>query len=297
MQLCRLVALFGPACLLACIPGLRGEDGNATGEPGGGPPPGLVGGTLRFAFDHTAETGFRDDRDERQRGHLFEVRTDYRVPLRENLLARAGLQYQRYAFSSTDRPLPENLQRVGVPVTLTFLRDRRPLFIVTVTPSVGFEDRVTTRSANVSLLAFRSFTLTETLSAQLALFGSTSAKYPVLPGAGLVWNFSETGTLRLTPPRPEIVFDPRDRWEFALGASLHGGTFRVSEKDGVPENSRLNLTEYRAGARVSHRLTDTLTAGLTAGWMIKRKFDHDRIGVVHRSRGAPYAGLSVDASF
>ncbi len=101
---------------------------------------------------------------------------------------------------------------------------------MTITPSLGFEERVTSRSANVSLLAFRNFTITETLSAQFAFFGSTSAKYPVLPGAGLVWNFSETGTLWLTPPQPEIVFDLHDRWQLALGVSFQGGTFRVSEK-------------------------------------------------------------------
>ena len=71
----------------------------------------------------------------------------------------------------------------------------------------------------------------------------------------------------------------------------------MAEKDGVPKGSRLNYTEFRTAGELTRRLGESLQLKGGLGWMIKRKFDHDRIGVVHRTRGAPFATLAVEALF
>ena len=250
-----------------------------------------------MGFDQAGESGFRGIGDERQSAHVFETGTDYRFPVRRNVVAGTGLAYRRYAFSPTGLPLPENLQEISLPVTLTLLGEQGPRYILTVTPGIGYEDFITPRAIRVSFLGVRSFRVTDTLSLQLAAFGGTSSKYPLLPGAGLVWRFSETGTLRLVPPRPEIEFNPSPRWTFAVGGSYHSNSFRVAEKEGIRKNALLNLTEFRSGARVVHRIGDTLELTAGTGWMIKRKFDHHRENVVHRTRGAPYGQVGMRASF
>ncbi len=171
------------------------------------------------------------------------------------------------------------------------------MYFVTLRPGIGFEDSITTSSIHGSILGYRNFTLNEDWAVQLALFGSTSAKYPVLPGIGLTWRFSENGLLLLTPPRPGVRYTFNQNWNLFLGGSVHGGSFRVAEKNGVPKNTRLNYTEFRTGAELTRSLGDSLKIKSGLGWMIKRKFDHDRIGIVHRTRGAPYATLSIETSF
>ena len=283
---------------LAIIPALIfANDPRGGASLAGGPPAGLFGGNLTINFDRTGDSGFRGVGGERQSTHVFETSTDYRFPVRRNAVARTGLAYRRYAFSPTGLPLPENLQEISLPVTLTLLGEQGPRYILTVTPGIGYEASITTRAVRVSFLGVRSFTVTDTLSLQLAAFGGTASKYPVLPGAGLVWRFSETGTLRLVPPRPEIEFTPSSRWTVALGGSFHGSSFRVAEKEGIRKNALLNLTEFRTGARVVHQLGDALELTAGTGWMIKRKFDHHRDHVVHRTRGAPYGQVGLRASF
>ena len=285
-------------CCLSLVPGLTLGDDDPGGASGaGGPPAGLFGGNLTMGFDRAGPSRFRGIGDERQSAHVFEIRTDYRFPVSRNAVAGTGLAYRRYAFSPTGLPLPETLREISLPVTLTLLGEDGPRYILTVTPGVGFEDSVTTRAARVSFLGVRSFSVTDTLSLQLAAFGGTASKYPVLPGAGLVWRFSESGTLRLLPPRPEIEFTPSPRWTFAVGGSYHSSSFRVAEKEGIRKNALLNLTEFRSGVRVVHQIGDTLELTAGAGWLLKRKFDHHRENVVHRTRGAPYGQVGLRASF
>ncbi len=291
-----LVLRILATALLAVPIALKSEEPAET-LPRGGPPPGLFGAALVMEFDRVEESGFRGISGERQSAHAFGVRTDYRFPVSRGAALRTGIAYRRFTYSSTGLPLPRNLQEVNLPITLTLLGERGPRYIVTLTPGIGFEQTVTAKALRLSYLGYRNFNLGETLSLQLGAFGGTSSKYPVLPGLGLIWNFSDSGTLRLVPPRPALEFTPNENWTFSLGGSFHGGSFRVTEKEGIPQNALLNLTEYRAGARFSRTVAKTMELTAGAGWMIKRKFDHHRESVVHRTRGAPYAELGLRVSF
>ena len=138
------------------------------------------------------------------------------------------------------------------------------------------------------------------------LFGLHSdlmSQYPVLPIAGVRWQFADQWTLSLIAPKPRVEYRPMDDLTLFAGGEFLGGAFRVSEKLGIENgnpalnNARLDYREFRVGGGASYRFTDWLSATVDGGWAIDRRFTYHKQDVLLNGDGAPYVQVGLSGSF
>jgi len=130
-------------------------------------------------------------------------------------------------------------------------------------------------------------------------------EYPVLPGAGVRWQFAEDWVLNAIVPRPRLEYKVNQAIDLFVGAELVGGSFRSSVDHGSTHgNDKLNDTpisysEVRVGGGLIWRLNPGLSVNLNGGWVPFRRMDFNRADTQFdkASAGAPYGQIAISGSF
>jgi Domain of unknown function (DUF6268) len=124
----------------------------------------------------------------------------------------------------------------------------------------------------------------------------------IAPGGGLIWLFSDNLRLEGVFPKPALVYDLNDDWQFRIAANLAYESFRTDDVF-TPlhklreHNAVVQYHETRAGLQVSYSGIKHLKITAAAGCTIVRDFDFFRVGVSERTDPAPYVQLSADLRF
>ncbi len=221
-------------------------------------------------------------------------------------LPRIGVEWQRYSFGLPDThvPLPNTLQSVSAVLGFDYSIGDHWLIRLEAQPGI-YGDFYSTGSQNfnVPVILGGSYLVNENLQMVLGVSIDPWRKIPVLPGAGVRWQFDPKWCLDFILPQPRLEYEVTKDLHTYIGAEIQTGTYRVGptfgNQFGQPgmNGAIIEYTEGRAGGGLSWKFTPGFNLEAEGGMMLERSFDYSRAGDRVGSDPAPYCQIAFKASY
>jgi len=258
-------------------------------------------------FSYETTYTFGSDFKESKLGHgdsLYnDFSYDHRFLITGKWYFRVGVEYDRYDFGGTDNGLPDHLQTASAHLALEYVVKDFAGISIELDPGVYFQDNVTWDAFDIPAKAYVTFPLKkDKIFAVVALGGSIYQDPPVAPGGGIIWIFSDKLRLQGVFPRPALIYQPNDDWEFRITGELNYTSFRTddvltTERKLQLHNAVVQYSEDRAGVQIAYSGLKPLKLIVGAGVTVERDFDFFRANQSKRTDPAPYIRIAAEAKF
>jgi hypothetical protein len=228
---------------------------------------------------------------------------DHRFLITGKWYFRAGVEYERYDFGGTDNGLPDHLQGMYGHLALEYVVKDHAGISVEIDPGVYFQDNVTWDAVDVPGKAYVTFPLKKDKVFATVGLGWGAFQDPVVaPGGGITWLISDKLRLQAVFPKPALVYQPNDDWEFRILGELNYLSARTddvitTERKLQVRNAVVQYSEYRAGAQIAYSGIKYFKLIAGAGATVERDFDFYRIHQSKRIDPAPYIRIGAEAKF
>jgi hypothetical protein len=254
---------------------------------------------------YTLRSDFRDDHGKLGHGDSLydDFSYDHRFLITGKWYFRTGIEYERFDFGGTDNGLPDHLQALYGHLAFEYVVYDHASAGIELDPGVYFQNSVTGDAFDIPWKVFVSFPLKKNkIFGVIGLGGGLYQSPPVAPGGGLIWLFSDTLRLEGVFPKPALVYEPTDDWQFRLLANLFYESFRTEdvvtpEKKLQLHNAVVQYSEDRVGAQVKYSGIKPFRIIAGAGYTFLREFDFFRAHRRAKLDPAPYFQLSLEAKF
>ena len=136
----------------------------------------------------------------------------------------------------------------------------------------------------------------------IGLGGALYKHPPVAPGGGIIWLISDKFRILGIFPRPALIYQPNNDWDFRVTGELNYTSFRTddvltTERKLQLHNAIVQYSENRAGAQVTYFGFKPFKIVAGAGVTIAREFDFFRANQKKRIDPAPYVRIAMEAKF
>ena len=279
--------------------------GTATFEAQPGPTPEEENSRDLFSYETTYT--FRSDFKDSKFGHgdsLYDdFSYDHRFLITGKWYFRTGVEYERYDFGGTDNGLPDHLQAAYAHLALEYVVKDHAGASIEIDPGAYFQDNVTGDAFDIPWKIFVTFPLKkDKIFAVIGVGGGINQQPIVAPGGGIIWLISDKLRLQGVFPRPALVYQPNDDWDFRLTGELNATSFRTddvltTERKLQLHNAIVQYSEYRAGVQASYSGFKRFKIIAGAGVTIRRNFDFFRADESRRTDPAPYVRIAAEAKF
>ncbi len=224
----------------------------------------------------------------------------------EKIHGRAGFDWDRHSFGLPDgTPLPNTLQQTSL--RLGFDAELSDKWVMRLEASPGiysdFQD-ISGKDFNAPVILGFSYFVNSRLQWVFGLSADFRREIPVLPGAGVRWQFADDWTLNFILPNPKLEYQIDPTLSIFIGADLLGGTYAVSEKQGNGigqpnlNNEIIEYTEARVGGGLEYKFHPAVSLQAEAGAVVYRKFSYENENLnVKADEPVPYGAISVKATF
>lgn len=228
---------------------------------------------------------------------------DHRFLISGKWYFRTGFEYERYDFGGTDNGLPDHLQAIYGHLAIEYVVKDHAGAGLELDPGVYFQNRITGDAFDIPWKLFVSFPLKKDKIFGVIGLGGALYQDPIIaPGGGLIWLFSDKLRLEGVFPKPALVYDLNDDWQFRIAGNLVYESFRTDDVF-TPlhklreHNAVVQYNEDRAGLQVKYSGLKPFKITASAGYTFIRDFDFFRVGVRAKTEPAPYFQLSAEAKF
>ena len=229
---------------------------------------------------------------------------DHRFLITGKWYLRLGVEYERYDFNGTDNGLPDHLQAAYGHIAFEYVVKDFPGVGIELDPGVYFQNHVSGDAFDIPIKAFVSFPLKkDKIFAVVGLGWSLFQDPPVAPGGGIIWVFSDKLRLQAVFPKPALIYEPNDDWQFKLLGELNYLGVRTDDVVSHTEqkldlhNAVLQYSEYRAGVQVGYSGIKHLKLSAGAGCTVERDYDFFRAHQSKRVDPAPYVRIAAEVKF
>ena len=228
---------------------------------------------------------------------------DHRFLITGKWYFRAGVEYERYDFGGSDNGLPDHLQVAAAHLALEYVVKNFAGISIELDPGVYFQDNVTWDAFDIPGKAYVTFPLKkDKIFAVVAVGGGIYQDPPVAPGGGIIWIFSDKLRLQGVFPRPALIYQPNDDWEFRITGELNYTSFRTddvltTERKLQLHNAVVQYSEDRAGVQIAYSGLKPLKLIVGGGVTVERNFDFFRANQSKRTDPAPYIRVAAEAKF
>ena len=252
---------------------------------------------------YTLNSDFRDARLGDGSSISNDFSYDHRFLITGNWYFRAGVEYERYDFGGTNNGLPDHLQAAYTHVAIDYVVHDFPAASLELEPGVYFQDKITGDAVDVPWRIYCSFPLKkDKIFMIIGLGGGFYQSPPVAPGGGLIWIFSDKLRLQCVFPKPALVYEPSDNWQFRLLGELVYASFRTDDvvtplRKLQLHNAVVEYNEDRIGVQASYSGFKPFKISASTGYTLIRQFDFFRNSARARSEPAPYFNLAIKARF
>ena len=295
-KLCVFVILAGIASAVA---------GPATFEAQPSPTPSDENSRDLFSYEttHTFDSDFKESKLGDGDSLYNDFSYDHRFLITGKWYFRAGVEYERYDFGGTDNGLPDQLQGLYGHLALEYVVKDHAGISLELDPGVYFQDSIGSDNFDVPGKAYVTFPLKKDKVFATVGLGWGQFQDPVVaPGGGITWLISDKLRLQAVFPKPALVYQPNDDWEFRILGELNYLNVRTddvvtTERKLQVHNAVLQYSEYRAGVQFAYSGIKYLKLIAGAGATIERDFDFYRIHQSKRTDPAPYVRIGVEAKF
>ena len=254
---------------------------------------------------YTFKSDFRGDNGNLGRGDSLydDFSYDHRFLINGNWYFRTGVEYERFDFGGTDNGLPDHLQAFYGHLAIEYVVHDHAGAGIEIDPGAYFQDEITGDSVDVPWKAFVSFPLKkDKIFGVIGLGGGLYQHPPVAPGGGLIWLFTDKLRLEGVFPKPALVYEPNDDWQFRIQGNLFYESFRTDEvfttqKKIQLQDAVVQYNEDRVGVQAKYTGIKHVDIVAGAGYTVFREFDFFRADRRAKLDPAPYLQLSLQAKF
>src|SRR6266550_3371377 len=121
-------------------------------------------------------------------------------------------------------------------------------------------------------------------------------------GGGIIWLFTDHLGLEGVFPKPALVYNPWDNWEFRIFGNLFYESFRTDdvitpERKLQVHNAWVQYSEDRAGVQVKYSGLKPFDISLGGGVTVRRDFDFFRAEASAKTNPAPFVNFELAAKF
>jgi hypothetical protein len=279
--------------------------GTATFEAQPAPTPEEENSRDLFSYEttYTFQSDFKESKLGRGDSLYDDFSYDHRFLITGKWYFRAGVEYERYDFGGSDNGLPDHLQAAYGHLALEYVVKDHAGAGIELEPGAYFQNRITGDAFDIPWRMFVSFPLKkDKIFAVVALGGGIYQDPIVAPGGGIIWLISDKLRLQGVFPRPALVYQPNDDWDFRLTGELSVTSFRTddvltTERKLQLHNAIVQYQEDRAGAQVAYSGFKPFKIIAGAGVTIRRDFDFFRANQAKKTDPAPYVRIAMEAKF
>src|SRR5215467_15548837 len=220
------------AILFVCLGVGSAVAGTPTFVPQSSPTPANENSHDLFSYETTYTFG--SDFHESKLGHgdsLYDdFSYDHRFLITGKWYLRAGVEYERYDFGGTDNGLPDHLQAAYGHLAVEYVVKDFPGISAEIDPGVYFQDDVSGDAFDIPWKIYATFPIKkDKIFAVIGLGGGIYQDPVVAPGGGIIWVFSDKLRLQGVFPRPALIYQPNDDWEFRITGELNYTSFRTDD--------------------------------------------------------------------
>lgn len=261
---------------------------------------------FNYETEYTGKGDFQDYRGKFGDGDSLYNDFSYahRFHVTGNWYFRAGVEYERFDFGGSDNGLPGHLQTVHALFAYEYIVKDHAGAGIEIEPGPYFENEITGNSIDVPWKIWVTFPLKkDKIFAVIGAGGAINSSPVVAPGGGLIWLFSDHLRLEGVFPKPALVYNLNDDWEFRIAGDLYYESFRTDDLNTVArklsriEDPVVQYSEDRAGLQATYSHFKPFDITLDAGCMIRRDFDFFRAEASVKADPAPYVRLAIEAKF
>jgi hypothetical protein len=274
------------------------------------------GGTVSpFSYEFQAEASYIGDgsatHGRANYGDFSEINSSASVvvsdQLRDNLILRLGVQWERYAFDTDSpvTPIPDAIEALNGVIGADIQLTSALLVRVEAHPGAyGSFKHANPRLFNVPITIGASYFQTPDLIFIAGLGIDFNSSVPVFPAIGVHWKVSDRWLIDGVAPRPQVQFSLTDKITLFAGADIRTGTFRMDNQFGRSvrleklNNAILDYWEVRGGGGLTWAVWNGVNLDIEGGLVPYRRFDFDRANFkVISSEWAPYVRVGLSATF
>jgi hypothetical protein len=281
--------------------------GTATFEAQPSPTPAEANSRELFDYelDYTAGSSFYDDHG--KFGHGDSLYNDFsyahRFLITGNWYFRAGVEYERFDFNGTNNGLPDHLQTVHALLALEYVVHDHAGMSLEIDPGPYFQNNISGDAFDIPTKAFVTFPLKKDKIFAVIGVGFAINQNPIVsPGGGLIWLFTDKFRLEDVFPKPALVYNPSDDWEFRILGNLFYESYRTDdvitpERKLQVHNAWVQYSEDRAGVQASYSGFKPFEITAGGGVTVRRDFDFFRAEASAKTKPAPYVKVEIEAKF
>jgi len=258
-----------------------------------------------YEMDYTFSSHFYDVRGDF--GHGDSLYNDFsyahRFLITGKWYFRAGFEYERFDFGGTDNGLPDHLQTVHALLAVEYVVHDHAGAGIEIDPGPYFQSDAKWNTFDIPWKAWVTFPLKkDKIFAVIGVGGAINSNPVVAPGGGIIWLFNDHLRLEGVFPKPALVYNPSDDWEFRLFGNLYYASFRTEdvitpERKLQVHDAWVQYSEDRAGVQASYSGFKPFEIHAGAGCTFRRDFDFFRAEASAKTRAAPFVMLEIEAKF
>jgi hypothetical protein len=259
-------------------------------------------------FSYETTYTFQSDFHESKLGDVDSLYNDFsydhRFLITGKWYFRAGVEYERYDFNGTDNGLPDHLQAASAHLAVEYVVKDFAGISIELDPGVYFQNSVSWDAVDIPGKAYVTFPLKkDKIFAVVAVGWGIYQDPPVAPGGGIIWLFSDKLRLQAVFPKPALIYQPNDDWDFRITGELNYTSFRTDDVVSHTEHKLdlhdavLQYSEDRAGVQVGYSGIKHLKLIAGGGVTVERDFDFFRANQSKRTDPAPYVRVSAELKF
>lgn len=242
----------------------------------------------------------------------------HRFLITGNWYLRIGAEYERFDFGDDNgknhlsptgvvlggnNGLPDHLQTVHALLAYEYIFKDHAGAGVELDPGIYFQNHVDSGAFDLPWRIWVTFPLKkDTIYGVIGAGGSINSNPMAAPGGGLIWLFNDHLRLEGVVPKPALVYNPNDDWEFRIAGNLYFASFRTD--DVITPARKLQVhdpivqySEIRTGGQVTYSHFKPLDITLDVGCTVQRNFDFFRAEAAVKTDPAPYVRLAIEAKF
>lgn len=229
------------------------------------------------------------------------------VALNAASTARVGLAFEQTNLDrAAGTALPGTLRSFVLDLGLTYIPAPQWSLLLMVRPGHNADTSVISRSTvNLPVLAIASFAASRDLVWSFGGRYDEFSDHPVIPYAGVHWQFAPAWAFDLAFPRTGFTW--RASPEISLGAyaSMQGGNYRITHDPrptviagfSGPKAAYLDYREIRAGLGADFAVGPGSSIRLDAGVVTDRKFEYVDRAFRLDGNSAAFASVSIRVRF
>jgi hypothetical protein len=258
-----------------------------------------------YEMDYTFSSNFYDVRGDFGSGTSLYNDFSYsrRFLITGNWYFRAGVEYERFDFGGTDNGLPDHLQTVHALLAYEYVVHDHAGAGIEIDPGPYFQNRITGDSIDIPWRVFVTFPLKkDKIFAVVGVGGAINQSPIVAPGGGIIWLFTDKLRLEGVFPKPALVYNPSDDWEFRIYGNLYYESFRTEdvitpERKLQVHDAWVQYSEDHAGIQATYSGFKPFDVSLGGGVNARRDFDFFRAEASAKTRPAPFVKVEIEAKF